>query len=69
MRRWPQVNWSKARKHAPRRGAKIDSEIVENAAAIPYDWEKSPRVEGKEVHGVAMLWNEGAWDYSFTSLK
>ena len=48
---------------------KIDDELVENAAAIPYDWEKSPRLEGKDVHGVAMLWNEGAWDYSFTSLK
>jgi len=48
---------------------KIDDEIIEQAAAIPYDWEKSPRLEGKGVHGVGMLWNEGAWDYSFTSLK
>jgi peptide/nickel transport system substrate-binding protein len=48
---------------------KIDDELVEQAVAIPYDWEKSPRLEGKDVHGVAMLWNEGAWDYSFTSLK
>jgi peptide/nickel transport system substrate-binding protein len=48
---------------------KIDDELVEDAAAIPYDWEKAPRLEGKDVHGVAMLWNEGAWDYSFTSLK
>ncbi len=49
--------------------AKIDEELVEDAAAIPYDWEKSPRLEGSDVHGVAMLWNEGSWDYSFTSLK
>ncbi len=49
--------------------AKIDDELVEQAAAIPFDWEKAPRLEGKDVHGVAMLWNEGAWDYSFTSLK
>jgi peptide/nickel transport system substrate-binding protein len=48
---------------------KIDDELVENAAAIPYDWEKAPRLEASDVHGVAMLWNEGAWDYSFTSLK
>jgi peptide/nickel transport system substrate-binding protein len=49
--------------------AKIDDELVENAVAVPYDWEKSPRLEGSDVHGVAMLWNEGSWDYSFTSLK
>ena len=49
--------------------AKIDEELVEQAAAIPFDWEKTPRLEGKDVHGVAMIWNEGAWDYSFTSLK
>ena len=48
---------------------KIDDELVENAAAIPFDWEKSPRMEGSDVHGVAQLWNEGNWDYSFTSLK
>jgi peptide/nickel transport system substrate-binding protein len=48
---------------------KIDQELIENAVAIPYDWETSPRVAGRNVHGVAMLWNEGAWDYSFTSLK
>ena len=48
---------------------KIDEELVENAAAIPYDWEKAPRLEASNVHGVAMLWNEGSWDYSFTSLK
>jgi len=49
--------------------AKIDDKLIENAVAVPYDWEKAPRLEGKDVHGVAMLWNEGAWDYSFTSLK
>ncbi len=49
--------------------AKIDDELVEQAAAVPFDWEKAPRLEGKDVHGVAMIWNEGAWDYSFTSLK
>ena len=48
---------------------KIDEELVENAVAIPYDWEKSPRLAASNVHGVAMLWNEGSWDYSFTSLK
>jgi peptide/nickel transport system substrate-binding protein len=48
---------------------KIDQELIENAVAIPYDWEKAPRLAASNVHGVAMLWNEGSWDYSFTSLK
>jgi peptide/nickel transport system substrate-binding protein len=60
------VNGKEARAKA---WAKIDNELVEQAAAIPFDWEKAPRLEGKDVHGVAMIWNEGAWDYSFTSLK
>jgi peptide/nickel transport system substrate-binding protein len=60
------VNGKEARAKA---WAKIDNELVEQAAAIPFDWEKAPRLEGKAVHGVAMIWNEGAWDYSFTSLK
>jgi len=49
--------------------AKIDEELVRDAAAVPFDWDKQPRLEGSAVHGVAQLWNEGAWDYSFTSLK
>lgn len=49
--------------------AKIDDELIEDAVAVPYDWEKAPRLEASNVHGVAMLWNEGSWDYSFTSLK
>jgi len=48
---------------------KIDDELVEEAAAVPYDWEKSPRLEGSDVHGVGMLWDEGSWDYNYTSLK
>jgi peptide/nickel transport system substrate-binding protein len=49
--------------------AKIDDELVEDAAAIPFDWEKAPNIEGRGVNGVGDLWNEGAWDYSWTSLK
>jgi peptide/nickel transport system substrate-binding protein len=49
--------------------AKIDAEIVEDAAEIPWDWEKTPNIEGTEVAGVGDLWNVGSWDYSFTSLK
>jgi peptide/nickel transport system substrate-binding protein len=49
--------------------AKIDDELVEDAAAIPFDWDKDPNIEGSDVHGVGDIWNEGDWDYDFTSLK
>lgn len=49
--------------------ASIDRELVANAVAIPYDWEKQPNIESKNVAGVGDLWNLGSWDYAFTSLK
>jgi peptide/nickel transport system substrate-binding protein len=49
--------------------AKIDEEVVEDAAAIPFDWDKEPNIEGKGVNGVGALWDEGEWEYAFTSLK
>jgi peptide/nickel transport system substrate-binding protein len=49
--------------------AKIDRELVENAAAIPFDWDKQANIEGSAVKGVGDLWDVGEWDYSWTSLK
>jgi peptide/nickel transport system substrate-binding protein len=49
--------------------ANIDKEIVEDAATIPFDWDKQANIEGSGVKGVGQLWNTGAWDYSWTSLK
>jgi peptide/nickel transport system substrate-binding protein len=49
--------------------ANIDRELVADAAAIPYDWDKAPNIESRDVAGVGDLWNSGAWDYAFTSLK
>jgi len=49
--------------------AKIDREVVEDAAAVPFDWDKQGMVEGKGVKGVGDLWDVGEWDYSWTSLK
>jgi peptide/nickel transport system substrate-binding protein len=49
--------------------AKIDEELVEVAAAIPFDWDKQANIEGSGVNGVGDVWNVGEWDYSFTSLK
>jgi peptide/nickel transport system substrate-binding protein len=49
--------------------AKIDDELVEDAAAIPFDWDKQANIEGKDVKGVGDLWDVGEWDYDYTSLK
>ncbi|HZL48931.1 MAG TPA: ABC transporter substrate-binding protein [Solirubrobacteraceae bacterium] len=49
--------------------AKIDRELVADAVAVPYDWDKQPNIESNNVAGVGDMWNGGAWDYSFTSLK
>jgi peptide/nickel transport system substrate-binding protein len=49
--------------------ANIDRELVAEAVAAPYDWDKQPQIESKDVAGVGDLWNIGSWDYSYTSLK
>jgi len=49
--------------------ARIDEQLVEDAAAVPYVWDAGAAIEGRRVAGVADVWNIGAWDYSFTSLK
>jgi peptide/nickel transport system substrate-binding protein len=49
--------------------AKIDRELVEEAVAAPYDWDKQAAIESKDVAGVGDVWNIGSWDYNFTSLK
>jgi peptide/nickel transport system substrate-binding protein len=60
------INAEPARRKA---WAKIDEEIVENASAVPIDWDKQANVEGSTVKGVGDLWDTGEWDYSWTSLK
>jgi peptide/nickel transport system substrate-binding protein len=49
--------------------AKIDKELVAIGAAVPYDWDKAPEVQSKDVAGVGNIWDGGSWDYDFTSLK
>jgi peptide/nickel transport system substrate-binding protein len=49
--------------------AKIDEELVEDAAAVPFDWDKQAGIEGSSVNGVGDLWDVGEWDYNYTSLK
>jgi peptide/nickel transport system substrate-binding protein len=48
---------------------KIDTELVENAQDVPFDWDKQANIEGSEVEGVGDLWDVGEWDYGYTSLK
>jgi peptide/nickel transport system substrate-binding protein len=49
--------------------ANIDKELVNEAVAVPYDWDKQPQIEAANVAGVGDIWNVGGWDYNFTSLK
>jgi hypothetical protein len=39
------------------------------AVAIPYNWEKAANIESNNVAGVGDLWNGGAWDYAYSSLR
>ena len=49
--------------------AKIDEMLVEKAVAAPEVYVNQANIEGCGVDGVNQLWNSGAWDYDFTSLK
>jgi peptide/nickel transport system substrate-binding protein len=49
--------------------ANVDKLLVDQAVAIPEDFDNQPNVESKDVAGVDSLWNEGTWDLAFTSLK
>jgi peptide/nickel transport system substrate-binding protein len=49
--------------------ANIDKELVEEAVAAPYVFDKQPSVESKDVAGVGDVWNVGSWDYNFSSFK
>jgi peptide/nickel transport system substrate-binding protein len=49
--------------------ARIDRRLVGIAAAVPYLFNKQPMIESSNVKGVNDLWNAGAWDYSYTSLR
>ncbi|HEY2397985.1 MAG TPA: ABC transporter substrate-binding protein [Solirubrobacteraceae bacterium] len=49
--------------------ANIDKELVNEAVAVPYTWDKQPVIEANNVAGVGDVWNVGSWDYNYTSLK
>jgi peptide/nickel transport system substrate-binding protein len=49
--------------------ANVDKMLVDQAVAIPEDFDNQANVKSSNVQGVNDLWNEGTWDFSFTSLK
>ncbi|WCB93329.1 Oligopeptide-binding protein OppA [Baekduia alba] len=51
-----------------RQWAGVDRLVMQDAAAIPFDWDRTTLVRSKDVNGVA---NEfmTMWDYAYTSLK
>jgi peptide/nickel transport system substrate-binding protein len=49
--------------------ANVDKMLVDQAVAVPEDFDNQPMVESKDVAGVNQLWNNGTWDLDYTSLK
>jgi peptide/nickel transport system substrate-binding protein len=49
--------------------ANVDKMLVEQAVAIPEDFDNQPNIESKDVVGVNQLWNNGTWDLDYTSLE
>ncbi len=49
--------------------ANVDKMLVNQAVAVPEDFDNQPNLQSKDVAAVNMLWNEGSPDLSFTSLK
>jgi peptide/nickel transport system substrate-binding protein len=49
--------------------ANVDKMLVDQAVAVPEDFDNQANVESKDVAGVNQLWNTGTWDLDFTSLK
>jgi peptide/nickel transport system substrate-binding protein len=77
---WPQLNDKALNKQMddaktltePEEQAKawgeIDKKLSEDAASVPWVWDKDPLIASKDVNAVASA-NNGQWDLSFTSLK
>jgi peptide/nickel transport system substrate-binding protein len=49
--------------------ANIDKMLVDQAVAVPEDFDSEANIFSKNVAPVNMAWNEGLFDFSFTSLK
>jgi peptide/nickel transport system substrate-binding protein len=49
--------------------ADVDRQLVDRAVAAPEVFENSANIESRDVAGVDAVWNDGYWDFDFTSLK
>jgi peptide/nickel transport system substrate-binding protein len=49
--------------------ADVDRLLVDRAVAAPEVFENSANIESRNVAGVDAVWNDGYWDFDFTSLK
>jgi peptide/nickel transport system substrate-binding protein len=49
--------------------ANVDKMLVDQAVAIPEDFDNQANIRSANVLGVNQLWNEGTWDLDYTSLK
>lgn len=49
--------------------ATVDNMLVANAVGIPWLFGKQPMIESHDVHGVNEWWDQGGWDYAYTSLR
>jgi hypothetical protein len=43
--------------------------LVGIAAAVPWGFNINASIESRDVRGINDLWNQGTWDYSYTSLR
>jgi peptide/nickel transport system substrate-binding protein len=49
--------------------ANVDKMLVNEAVAIPEDFDNQANIESGDVVGADDLWDTGSWDFMFTSLK
>jgi len=49
--------------------AAVEKGRKHQAVAVPEEWDNQPNVKSKDVAGVDQLWDQGQWDFMFTSLK
>ncbi|MGO9791291.1 MAG: ABC transporter substrate-binding protein [Solirubrobacteraceae bacterium] len=49
--------------------ANIDKQLVYIAAGLPETFDSQANIESSDVAGVNQLWDNGEWDFQFTSLK
>ena len=45
--------------------ANVDKMLVDQAVAVPEDFDNQANIESKDVAGVNELWNTGTWDLRF----